>query len=194
MDTIFFAKEYISDLRSFATEVLGPKLPQANRRTTTRWEASLGDVIKVNFDASLQSPEDGCGLGWLGRCSDGRCVAWFSTRWKQYLDPITAEAIASLKVLQFVRDHHFPKAILESDSSIFVAAVEGEIGSRSSYENIISDIKLLANTFEEFQIRHVLREGNRTAHEIVKLSCRVSFMSSVIPRFITHILMSESPS
>ncbi|XP_012836236.1 PREDICTED: uncharacterized protein LOC105956874 [Erythranthe guttata] len=163
------------------------------QRSSIKWEVPFRDEVKINVDASLASVEHGCGLGGLGRTSDGNCIAWFSTHCPLFIDPTSAEAMAALKAMEFAQNHRWSRVVLECDSSTIVAAIAGEFGSRTIYGNVIDDIKRLASTFEVFKIRHVKREANRAAHEIARLSSIDSFMSNVLPNFIIDIVKSEFP-
>ncbi|XP_012847426.1 PREDICTED: uncharacterized protein LOC105967373 [Erythranthe guttata] len=194
MDIILFAKKFTSDMRGLSSVVLSPRPLYSSKRSTIRWEAPPRGVVKINFDASLCSIDNGCGLGGLARDFDGRCVGWYSISCKQYFDPVTAEAMAALKALEFARDHDFRRVALEGDSSVIVAAIRGEDDSYTSYGNLINDIKRLATTFEEFHIYHILREGNSAAHEIAKLSAWGPCNFSALPDFIKDIVSSEFSS
>ncbi|KAK4487681.1 hypothetical protein RD792_005663 [Penstemon davidsonii] len=107
------------------------------------------------------------------------------------LDPSSAEAMAALKALEFAREQNWNKIILEGDSSNIMAAIEGDVGSHTSYGNIIADIKRLASGFESFKVRHVFREGNRAAHELAKLSSTESFVSNSLPLSILDIQQQQ---
>ncbi|XP_012845410.1 PREDICTED: uncharacterized protein LOC105965414 [Erythranthe guttata] len=147
------------------------------------WEAPPRDVLKINFDASLGSDENSCGLGGLARSFDGKCVVWFSSCCNQRLDATTAEAMAALRAMEFARDHDMHRVILESDSSTIVAAIQGEGGYFFSFGHLIDDIKRLSSVFKDFKVCHVKKEGNRAAYEIAKLSLRSTFTADVFPRF-----------
>ncbi|XP_012848396.1 PREDICTED: uncharacterized protein LOC105968309 [Erythranthe guttata] len=154
--------------------------------------APPSDTIKTNFDASLRSAESKCSLGGLARTSNGKCVVWFSYCLKQNLDPVVAEAMAALKAVKFALARQFFRIVLEGDSSTLVAAIRCKEGLRTSYGNLIADIKRLATHFEEFEVCYVKRDGNRAAHEIARLSSMSTFSANVLPAAISDIVMSDS--
>lgn len=71
-----------------------------------------------------------------------------------------AEAVASIKALEFARDLGMRNVILEGDALGVIAAINGHSPDFSTIGNIIQDARDQCGEFQSCQIQHVPRQAN----------------------------------
>ncbi|KAL3813976.1 hypothetical protein ACJIZ3_015244 [Penstemon smallii] len=189
MAIISFARIYLEELQQPNYSILAPVVE--TNRAENQWRPPDPQVIKLNFDASVNNVDGCCGIGVIARSNSGECVGWQSICIKQPLDPTAAEAKGALMAVEFALARNWNKVILEGDSSVVISAIRSELASRADYGSIIDDIREFASSFGLFQVRHIRREGNSVAHEIAKLSRFESYALNILPDFISNIVISE---
>ncbi|XP_012851111.1 PREDICTED: uncharacterized protein LOC105970834 [Erythranthe guttata] len=108
------------------------------------------------------------------------------------MDPTSAEAKAAVLAVHLARERNWTKVIIEGVSSVVISAIKGTSDSRAGYGNIIMDIKRISEDFEEFRVQHILREGNRVAHEVASLSKQGDYHLFDLPPLIHSALPQNS--
>ncbi|XP_012833848.1 PREDICTED: uncharacterized protein LOC105954713 [Erythranthe guttata] len=162
VEIVAFADKYWKELHAATSVVLQPGV--RSDRNSVRWEPPENDVVKINFDAT--------------------CV-------RQPLDPTSAEAKAAVLAVHLARERNWTKVIIEGDSFVVISAIKGTSDSRAGYGNIIMDIQRISEDFEEFRVQHILREGNRVAHEVASLSKQGDYHLFDLPPLIHSVISLE---
>ncbi|XP_012854361.1 PREDICTED: uncharacterized protein LOC105973857 [Erythranthe guttata] len=172
---IFLMNKMWNDLQTATTEVLSPNTRRI--RKEVRWQPPEADLVKLNFDASVNAVDGVCGLGVIARSESGECIGWRTKCITQHLEPTAAEAKAALMAI-------------EGDSSVVIAAV-GESNCNADYGTIVSDIIRIGSTLTVFRAQHIVREGNKAAHEIARLSKNETYDTLVLPDSIRSIISAD---
>ncbi|XP_012845177.1 PREDICTED: uncharacterized protein LOC105965193 [Erythranthe guttata] len=110
-----------NDLQTATTEVLFPNIRRI--RKEVRWQPPEADLVKLNFDASVNAVDGVCGLGVIARSESGECVGWHTKCITQHLEPTAAKSKAALMAIELYRDNNWQRIVLEGDSSVVIAAV-----------------------------------------------------------------------
>lgn len=84
-------------------------------RKSIYWERPEGEIIKLNFDASMDIHTYTSILGFVPRYK-GLIMATCSYLWYNIKDPYMAEARACLQAISFVMDLGFRSICVEGDS------------------------------------------------------------------------------
>lgn len=85
-----------------------------------------------------------------------------------------AEAMATLRAFNFLKDLGFKNVIIEGDSKLIMDILNDVAAPPWEIKNIIDRCKLIKNLFTICWVQHVYREGNRAADcaANVALGCR----------------------
>ncbi|XP_012837635.1 PREDICTED: uncharacterized protein LOC105958172 [Erythranthe guttata] len=152
-----------NDLQTATTEVLSPNIKRI--RKEVRWQPPEADLVKLNFDASVNSLDRVCGLGMIA-------------------------PRAALMANELARDNNWQRIVLEGDSSVVIAVVK-ESNCNADYGTIVSDIIRIGSTLMMFKAQHIAREGNKAAHEIARLSRKETYDTLVLPDSICSIISAK---
>ncbi|XP_012846331.1 PREDICTED: uncharacterized protein LOC105966312 [Erythranthe guttata] len=159
-------------------------------RKEVRWQPPEADLVKLNFDASVNAVDGVCGLEVIARSESGECVGWRTKCITQHLEPTAAEAKAALMAIELARDNNWQRIVLEGDSSVVIAAVR-ESNCNADYGTIVSDIIRIGSTLTVFRAQHIAQEGNKAAHEIAGLSKNETYDMLVLPDSICSIISAD---
>ena len=89
------------------------------------------------------------------------------------------EVVAAIRGLEFVAVLGWDRVVVEGDSSIVMNGLKMKEPDLSSYGWLISDACISKNFFFfELSYSHVMREGNKVAHYLIKLV--VNYLDNVI--------------
>jgi hypothetical protein len=84
------------------------------------------------------------------------------------VDLVVAEALATLRTIEFCRNRGFTSLILEGDSLQVMNAIS-KIGlNRCMYGHVIADIQQVLHGFHSLKISHTKRGANSVAHPLDK--------------------------
>jgi ribonuclease HI len=125
------------------------------------------------------------GIGVITRDEKGHVVVALSQPVEAIHDPITAEAMAARRAVEFCIEVGVHDVIFEGDSLLVVKAVQDSQPSWLPYGQIINDIKWALGSLRRWNIRHVKRDANKAAHELSKFATRNSD---------SNVWLEESPS
>jgi hypothetical protein len=110
------------------------------------------------------------------------------------MDPLTAEALALRDGVIFGKLRGFSRVILEVDCLELVQLWNSRQFSRSIIAPILLEIGGLASSFDYFDIHHVMRQSNTSAHLCAKhastLGVSDCWMNSP-PGFLVTSLMAD---
>jgi hypothetical protein len=159
----------------------------------TQWTIPAEGDVKINWDAALDVQNRLMGIGIIARDSAGRVMAAMSSVVPYIKDPTVAEAIGAKRAVEFGREKGFPSIELEGDALQIVLALSLE-ECCGAFENVITETKLLLDTYSCWRVGHVGRQGNRAAHLLAKFA--VSHKSlhvwvGVCPDFIKDVVSAD---
>ena len=101
---------------------------------------------------------------------------------------VELEALAALKVVEFVADLGLIYVVFEGDSEILMNALMDNSLSLASFGLLIQDIKAYAEFFRCISFSHVRREGNTVAPNLARHACHVTGFSVWMENVPSHTL------
>ena len=88
----------------------------------------------------------------------------------QTYQAVEVEAMAACKALKFGRETGLEKVIVEGDCSTVVKALCKADKGMASYGLLIKDAEIFFGLFSEFLCSHIMRDNNRIAHGLARLT------------------------
>uniref|UniRef100_A0A453JMD1 RNase H type-1 domain-containing protein n=1 Tax=Aegilops tauschii subsp. strangulata TaxID=200361 RepID=A0A453JMD1_AEGTS len=131
------------------------------------WRPPELEYVKINTDASVSMTENRSGVGGLARTSSTFVAAW-SKPHLNVTDPLTAEAPALRDGVIFGKLQGLQRVVFETDCLELVQLWNSQHFTRSVIAPILLDIEELASSFPSFDIQHVFRQANTSAHLCAK--------------------------
>lgn len=166
------ANDIISRTTREAKEALGILLknggPLHARQTWVAWLPPQPGFVKMNSDGARNSNSSLASAGGLIRDCEGRWIVGFTTNIGR-ASSFTAELWGFREGLIVARQRGFTHLIAESDSETLVNIIDKNSVSGSLVSTMVADCKALTRQFQEFRIRHTLREGNQCADFLANL-------------------------
>jgi hypothetical protein len=89
-----------------------------------RWQKPLPGIIKINWDAAINSQNQRMGVGILVRNDEGAVLAAVCATVPSITDPPVAEAVALWRAVSLGREMNLPSIHLEGDSLEIIQAVK----------------------------------------------------------------------
>ncbi|KAK1279308.1 hypothetical protein QJS04_geneDACA023006 [Acorus gramineus] len=155
-----------------------------------RWIHPLEDWVKVNSDRALG--DDRFAFGAVVRDTHGECLSAMAARTRAASINIL-ELQGILAGLRLCRGFH-NKVWSESNSSTAVAWAMGRGTIPWTAFRYLREIEEIANTFSEWKITHIYREGNRVADALAALQSTMGstlFSPSQLNNEIQVLLVEE---
>jgi ribonuclease HI len=147
---------------------------ESSPSTKAKWEAPVLDFYKANWDVAISQAENIVGIGVIIRDGQGNVIAALSQQVKSMHDPVTTEAIAARRAVEFCIEVGVQEVIFEGDSMLVVKAIQDSQPNWFPYGQIIDDIKWVMGSLRRWKIRHVKRDANKAAHELSRFATRNS--------------------
>ncbi|XP_062171126.1 uncharacterized protein LOC133876913 [Alnus glutinosa] len=148
------------------------------------WKPPVAGFLKVNWDASLNVKSELVGLGCVIRNVEGFVVAAKCCVRKSVVDPVCAEAMATLVALDFCCEMGYVNIQCESDSLQIIKGVCNSDHPLDRIGHFIDAIKQKAAGFSVCKWSHCYRDANEVAHILAK---RASSNG------ISHVWVEEMP-
>jgi ribonuclease HI len=126
---------------------------------------------KVNIDGAFRHSENWGGAGVVIRDHNGSLLSGACHFPPHVADAEGAELMASKQGLLLARDDQRQRVILETDSVEVAAKLSREGQDRSSYGQLVCEIKALVLSFKRSLVRSVRRSANDVAHRLAKKGC-----------------------
>ncbi|TYH08087.1 hypothetical protein ES288_A08G287600v1 [Gossypium darwinii] len=120
-------------------------LKNANGVNDSVWKPPDDNIIKINFDASLNQ----------------------HTRRSNIPDLVMAEARACLQAITMAEEMGFQDICVEGDALTIICKVNSLEENKSNISNMIKEIKGRTPKFRRLSFKYVPREANKTAHGMV---------------------------
>ena len=128
------------------------------------WTRPPDGWVELSIDGSYKVEDGTAGAGMILRDASGAIIFSACRSLQACPEALEAELCSCLEGLELTIQHCQLQIIVESDCSQLVSAVAEKSQDRSSFMNIISDIKLLASSFRECKIVKVDRGQVRISH------------------------------
>ncbi|XP_059431643.1 uncharacterized protein LOC132165167 [Corylus avellana] len=161
------------------------------------WQPPPVNMIKVNWDATIDQGNSCVGLGLLARDANGQFVAARGIKKRIAADPTVAEAIAALHAVIFAKELGFSNVMFEGDALTVVNAINSTRSCESSYGHFVEDVKRYMSDLATSSFVHVLRGANSAAHNLAKEACTHvtdKYWWHCIPPCIGDIIRKEETS
>ena len=78
------------------------------------------------------------------------------------------ETLAAVRAIYFAQEVGFSSIILEGDSERVIKSLRSEKSSFASFGHLIEDVKVLTESFVDFTVSHVRRQGNSVVHKLAR--------------------------
>ena len=161
-----FIMRYLADLDIIAdaSQKQGTTMPQSVQ--VQKWIPPMEGMVKINVDGGIA--KNSCKGAAAAVCRDAQGVyLGSSTRIVDICDyPGTLEAMACLEALSLAADLNLRRLIIACDAEAVVKQING--GSKAIYSQILHEINIRRQEFEEVRIIHECRMSNMAAHNFVK--------------------------
>ncbi|XVF87470.1 hypothetical protein PTKIN_Ptkin18bG0122500 [Pterospermum kingtungense] len=163
-----FIVEFIKDFN-----MAKKKQTSLNRRVTAKWKPPAENMIKVNFDGSLNKESKFGGIGIVIRNDAREVMGAKAKRIQNVNDPFLIEALAAVDALEFASDRGFKEIVLEGDALSIINALQRPTEERSFIAHQIEERCAIISGFIQCKLQHCLRNCNEVAHQLAKLGLSV---------------------
>ena len=132
------------------------------------WSPPPLGLYKVNVDAATFKDIRATGIGVVIRDSLAKVAAILCRKLDASLSPLEAESKALEAGILFAQCRGCSAVVLEGDSLVLINALAGSSPSPSTVASVIQGVLELCMGFSQIQFSHVKRQGNVSAHLVVK--------------------------
>lgn len=119
------------------------------------WQRPPRDILKINWDASLDSTNQKIGIGVVIKNYKGQVLGTFRVATLFNSNPFVPESIALLMAIQLCRDLGLHSIQIEGDALQVVRLLEHNDPDWSDGGLLIQDAFQLLNSFANWSIHHV---------------------------------------
>ncbi|GLT56367.1 hypothetical protein SLA2020_294110 [Shorea laevis] len=145
-----------------------------------RWYPPDIPFFKLNTDGAMNHATTKASAGGLIRDHEGRWVHGFSLG-IGYQSSFMAELWGCREGLRMASDLRITHLILEMDSLLVVHMLQSKKGVDGLAWTLFSDILHLLNTFSEYRVQHIFREGNFAADYMAAIGQNFSHGITMFP-------------
>lgn len=107
-------------------------------------------------------------MGIVARDSEGKVIAAMCSSQRYISDPSVAEAFGARLCVEFGLFLSLRTVILEGDALEVVEEINRVDEDAGKFGNLIGETRILLRRFDCWSVKHVKRDGNKTAHTIAK--------------------------
>jgi ribonuclease HI len=161
-----------------------------------RWKPPPESMLKINWDAAVDSRRGIVGLGILVRDVGGRVKAACIMTKKMVASAPDAEALAALHAVILANEGKYTGVIFEGDALIVVNALNSPNYCESTYGHYVEGMKQGLCCLGVSKFVHVKREANMAAHTLARAACNHatgSILWHCTPSCIDGIIGKEIP-
>ncbi|MBA0754064.1 hypothetical protein Gogos_021275 [Gossypium gossypioides] len=164
------AQGVISFIKAYITEIdrLENATSTMHFSVDKKWEPPVGDVLKLNFDASFQQDTNRSVSGVIVRNAEGLIMAACSHLNEYIMDFTMAVACAYLQSISFAEDLGFRKIIVAGDSLIVIKKMRTPVDDKSCISATVKEVKARIRSFESINFSFVSRCANNAAHVLAE--------------------------
>ena len=132
------------------------------------WSPPPHPYFKVNFDGAVFKESNSAGIGVVIRDDLGQVMTSMSESVHLPSSVDEVEALTAVRAIYFAQEVGFSSIILEGDSERVIKSLRSEKPSFASFGHLIEDAKVLIESFVNFTVSHVKRQGNSIAHKLAR--------------------------
>ncbi|KAK8675474.1 hypothetical protein V6N13_033540 [Hibiscus sabdariffa] len=134
-----------------------------------QWQAPIGDIVKLNFDAAYNAHAKESTSGVICRNDNGFIMTSCVYPHMYVADAFVAEALSCLQAVIFAKELGFRRVVIEGDSqTVIKKKVCSSNADGSLISPIVQDIKEASKDFESVAYSFVRREANNAAHTLAR--------------------------
>lgn len=174
--------------------ISGRSSASATRKSEAKWYAPVGDVLKLNVDASYVPHTSEGATGLLLRDHEGKMLRGQAIWYGHAASTLIMEALAVRDGVRLACDIGISKLILESDAKEVVKLWRDRDQGRSEIASVLQEIEELSGNMEFFQLSFVGREANVGAHLCAKrasASRTRCLWINYVPSFLADCLLKD---
>ncbi|XP_042953522.1 uncharacterized protein LOC122290063 [Carya illinoinensis] len=146
-------------------------VPISNK--ATHWKPPMGEILKVNWDATWKAKEDRSGIGVVIRDSSGEIVASLCCPRTKVQDAMVAEVYALWRAMKLCVELNFKKVQFEGDALSVVKAVNSSEECWERHGQVVEDLKDALRKRIGWAVVHVDRCCNNVAHSLAKIALSI---------------------
>ena len=147
-----------------STMAVTPKHRRSMDVLESRWCKPPEGIVKLNWDASLDTKTAKMGFGVVAQDHLGRVVA-ASCDVRSYLtEPEGAEILAMRNVVDLCLHLGLEHVCLEGDAWSVVQSLQQEEQRGGRFGHVVQDVAETLRELQEWRVQHVPREANKVAH------------------------------
>ncbi|KAJ9177612.1 hypothetical protein P3X46_012813 [Hevea brasiliensis] len=129
------------------------------------WIPLPTNVLKLNFDAAVNSSRNGGATTVVVRNSEGQILDWAYKKYNFIIDPLVLESLACRDAALLAVNRGFHYVVLEGNSLLVINAVKNSVIPQN-IQQIIYDVRQLSLSFTSISFSHVRRTCNLAAHAL----------------------------
>lgn len=142
--------------------------------------------MKANWDGALDLQNQDTSMGGIVHDSEGVVVVSTCNNLSHSTMPIKAEALAFRRVMILCKEMDLTHLNFEGN---YIMVVNAACGFRESHKAIIH---YLLQTHPDWKISYALKESNKVAHALAKLTCSLStklvWMETYFEQVVSFVL------
>jgi ribonuclease HI len=174
-----YAKEQINNFEvAVASRELVGRTALETMEVVPRWEKPAEDVIKINWEASVDGRQTRIGVGMVARDHAGHVLAILCDLKVAVTDPKGTEMLAVWQAVELCLQMGWQKIALEGDASEVVKSILNEESRGGRPGHIAQELTERLQGIQEWRIAQIPRQANELAHSIAKLA--LSFMERTL--------------
>lgn len=160
------------------------------------WKQPQTSIIKVNIDAALFEGSNLYSYAKIARNHDGQMLQAKSSCRRGNTNPEMAEAVGIRKALSWIKEHNWPKVVVESDCLGAIQAIRCSSVNLSYLGRVIDECKRLLIELKSSNVTlsFVKRSANTVTHYLARYSSslvdRTWDMGEAHPDLI-HVLLND---
>ncbi|KAL0012764.1 hypothetical protein SO802_007872 [Lithocarpus litseifolius] len=186
------AKQYLSEFRKYN----GMTKKQKKSRIE-KWSPPETNSLKTNFDGAFLANTGAAGIGVVIRNSLGQVKDALSKKIPALASVTVLEMLAARRAAAFTRELGIESCFLEGDSQIVIKALQDKDKTHSEFGHLLQDTLSHLNSFKNWSVSHVLRQGNAVADALArraKFSLPVAIWLESVPPDLFSFVDADFPS
>ena len=165
MALVQWSRQYLQEFQAVNQVVSSPVVPRV-----VGWSPPPTARYKVNVNDAIFLAQKCFGAGVMIKDSTGQVIATQSRKFNNPLGALEVEAKAFEVGVEFARDAGVQDFILEGDSLVAYNALYGSSTLPTVIASVVQGILMSCGPLDRIYFSHVKRQGNRSAHLLVKLA------------------------
>ncbi|KAM7262619.1 hypothetical protein ACFE04_000302 [Oxalis oulophora] len=132
------------------------------------WVRPPSDLVKCNFDASINKQAFKSSYGGVVRCSDATVMLCYSGFFDGCYPPVIAETLAFRESLLLFCSRGITSILMESDCLELVQVFHASLSGISELGMLVEECRHLSKKFQTFSLVWINRRVNEVAHHLAK--------------------------